>query len=175
MSVEQLIDTYIASQPDQKRADLLVLHRFVTEAAPDSRLWFLDGTDEQGKTVSNPSIGYGERMLRHANGDTGAFYRVGSAPTARESRTRSSSPHCRSRDSRSAAIVTSQTDQNMTGLVWSCYRVRAVRSSRMSTRGKPSSTDSVSAALTNPARSNSRRVPTYAIVRSTFCPLLSTG
>ena len=46
---------------------------------------------------------------------------------------------------------------------------------RMTTRGKPPETASVSAALVKPARSKSERVPTYAIVRSTFAPRLSTG
>ena len=50
-----------------------------------------------------------------------------------------------------------------------------VRSSRISTRGKPLSTESVLAAFVNPARSKSPRVPTKAIVRSTFSPRLSTG
>lgn len=49
------------------------------------------------------------------------------------------------------------------------------RSSLISTRGKPLSTEPVSAALVNPAFSNRALVPTYAIVRSTFCPRLSTG
>src|SRR5690606_6717694 len=50
-----------------------------------------------------------------------------------------------------------------------------VRSWRMRTRGNPSSTESVSATFTKPSCSNRARVPTYAIVRSTFSPPLSTG
>ena len=49
------------------------------------------------------------------------------------------------------------------------------RSSRISTRGKPPATELVSAALVKPASSKSLRVPTKAIVRSTFLPWLSTG
>ncbi len=41
--------------------------------------------------------------------------------------------------------------------------------------GNPSSTEPVSATLRNPALSKRRRVPTYAIVRFTFAPALSTG
>lgn len=40
-------------------------------------MWFLDGTDGQGKTVSSPNIGYGERKIHPANGDSREFYRVG--------------------------------------------------------------------------------------------------
>lgn len=56
----------------------------------------------------------------------------------------------------------------------SCDRGQS-SSRRMSTRGNPSSIESVEAALVNPARSNNARVPTYAMVRSTCCPWLSTG
>jgi hypothetical protein len=49
------------------------------------------------------------------------------------------------------------------------------RSMRISTRGKPPETAVVSAALTKPASSKTERIPTYAIVRSTFWPWLSTG
>lgn len=47
--------------------------------------------------------------------------------------------------------------------------------SRMRIRGNPFSTEPVSAAFSNPARSKSPRVPTYAIVTSTFSPRLSRG
>jgi hypothetical protein len=50
-----------------------------------------------------------------------------------------------------------------------------VRLNRMTTRGKPPATAVVSAAFVKPARSNMARVPTNAIVRSTFRPPLSTG
>ena len=52
---------------------------------------------------------------------------------------------------------------------------RQRRSRRISTRGMPPDTASVSAAFWNPALSNIALVPTYAIVRSTFLPRLSTG
>src|SRR5829696_7003557 len=50
-----------------------------------------------------------------------------------------------------------------------------VRLRRMTIRGKPPETESVSAALVKPTFSNRLRVPTKAMVRSTFWPLLSTG
>lgn len=76
MSVEAEIEAYIAAQPVAKREALGVLHRLVLGIAPDARLWFLDGRDADGKIVSNPNIGYGERM-HHAGGKTRLFYRVG--------------------------------------------------------------------------------------------------
>src|SRR5690606_20060201 len=37
----------------------------------------MDGTDEEGRTVSNPSVGYGLQTIRYANGRSKEFYRVG--------------------------------------------------------------------------------------------------
>ena len=34
------------------------LHRIILEIMPAGKLWFLDGKDDKGKTVSNPNIGY---------------------------------------------------------------------------------------------------------------------
>ena len=47
------------------------------QASPRSRLWFLDGTNEDGKVVSNPNIGYGSYTIQYADGSTKEFYRVG--------------------------------------------------------------------------------------------------
>jgi hypothetical protein len=40
-------------------------------------LWFLDGKDEKGKTVSNPNIGYGFQIIKYADGKTKEFYQIG--------------------------------------------------------------------------------------------------
>ena len=77
MSVEQQIDEHVSGQPGPKRDDLRRLHRLMLDIAPECRLWFLDGKDETGKTVSNPNIGYGALEIHYANGTTRAFYRVG--------------------------------------------------------------------------------------------------
>ncbi len=77
MSVQAQIDHYIASLPPQKSAALLDLHRRVLSIAPDCQLWFLDGRNEDGKVVSNPSIGYGAYEQVYADGKSRDFYRVG--------------------------------------------------------------------------------------------------
>jgi hypothetical protein len=53
------------------------LHRLILDISPDIRLWFLDGKDETGKSVSNPNIGYGALEIGYANGGSREFYRVG--------------------------------------------------------------------------------------------------
>jgi hypothetical protein len=77
MDVTAQIQQYIASQPDAKRADMETLHQHILELLPGGRLWYLDGTDETGKVVSNPNIGYGQYTITYANGKTRDFFQVG--------------------------------------------------------------------------------------------------
>ncbi|OIN59570.1 DUF1801 domain-containing protein [Arsenicibacter rosenii] len=82
MNIQQQINDYITSLPDSRRSDLQALHQRILQELPDCRLWFLDGKDETGKTVSNPSIGYGFQRIVYADGKTKDFYQAGiSAPT----------------------------------------------------------------------------------------------
>jgi hypothetical protein len=82
MNVQGQIKEYITSQPEPKRTDLQELHRVIQEVMPKSKLWFLDGTDDKGKTVSNPNIGYGLQTLKYADGKTREFYRIGLSANA---------------------------------------------------------------------------------------------
>jgi len=77
MNIQQQIKEYIQSQPEPKRADMEALHKRILQVLPKARLWFLDGKDEKGKTVSNPNIGYGLQSIKYANGKTKAFYQIG--------------------------------------------------------------------------------------------------
>lgn len=77
MNIQDQIETYLAAQPEPKRADLRALHELALRISPDARQWFLDGRDETGKVVSNPNIGYGALTMKLAGGKTREFYRVG--------------------------------------------------------------------------------------------------
>lgn len=77
MTVKSQITAYLAAQPDRKRAELQALHDMMLRLMPDCRLWFLDGKDERGRTVSNPNIGYGLRVITYADGRTREFYQIG--------------------------------------------------------------------------------------------------
>jgi len=77
MSIQDQIKKYIDSQPGEKRADMEALHQRILRVLPKSKLWFIDGKDDKGKTVSNPSIGYGLQTIKHADGKTKEFYQVG--------------------------------------------------------------------------------------------------
>jgi hypothetical protein len=77
MNVKTQISDYLAAQPEPKRGDMQTLHGMILKLMPDCRLWFLDGKDESGKTVSNPNIGYGLRTIAYADGRTREFYQIG--------------------------------------------------------------------------------------------------
>ncbi len=81
MNIPEQIQVYISSQPEQKRNEIAELHELILKLMPKCRLWFLDGKDEKGKIVSNPSIGYGFRAIKHANGKSGEFYQIGVSAT----------------------------------------------------------------------------------------------
>ena len=77
MNVQEQIREYIGTQPEPKRSEMQQVHDMVLALMPTSRLWFLDGKDEEGKTVSNPNIGYGSRTIKYADGKTKEFYQIG--------------------------------------------------------------------------------------------------
>ncbi|HEY3337130.1 MAG TPA: DUF1801 domain-containing protein [Propionicimonas sp.] len=83
MDIADRVETYLSTQPGPKQADLRWLHALIQAEFPGSRLWFTDGTNESGKVVANPNIGYGGYTITYANGATREFYRIGlSANTA---------------------------------------------------------------------------------------------
>lgn len=77
MTIQQQISEYISSLPEPKRTDMYELHLLLLEIMPDAKLWFLDGKNDEGKTVSNPNIGYGLHTMQYADGKTREFYQIG--------------------------------------------------------------------------------------------------
>jgi len=77
MNIQKQIQEYIATQPEPKRIDMHELHSIILGLMPKCRLWFLDGKDEKGKTVSNPNIGYGFQIIKYAHGTSRDFYQIG--------------------------------------------------------------------------------------------------
>lgn len=77
LNLQELIEAYVVSQPEPKCSDLRALHRIILDTMPACQLWFLEGKDSENKTVSNPSIGYGLRTIKYADGKSRAFYQIG--------------------------------------------------------------------------------------------------
>ena len=77
MNVQEQIKQYITSQPEPKRSDMQALHLRILHMLPESKLWFVDGKNSEGKTVSNPNIGYGLYTIKYADGKTRDFFQIG--------------------------------------------------------------------------------------------------
>jgi len=77
MNTEEQIKAYINSQAGAKSSDMQTLHNTMLQIMPGCKLWFLDGKDAQGKTVTNPNIGYGSYLMKYADGSNKEFYQVG--------------------------------------------------------------------------------------------------
>ena len=77
MSVKAQIKEYITSQPEPKRSEMQQLHDFALKTSPKCKLWFFDGTNEQGKIVANPTVGYGLHTMKYANGTTREYFKMG--------------------------------------------------------------------------------------------------
>lgn len=77
MTIQEQIKNYITSQPETKCSDMQALHSIILKVMPRCKLWFLDGKDGKGKTVSNPNIGYGSYNIQYAGGTTKEFYQIG--------------------------------------------------------------------------------------------------
>ena len=77
MNVREQIKKYIASQPEPKRSHMQELHRLTLQVLPGCKLWFHDGKDSKGHTVSNPNIGYGSYTIKYADGTTKEFFQIG--------------------------------------------------------------------------------------------------
>jgi hypothetical protein len=81
--MDSQINEYLASLPEPKQGDMRALQAGILAMNPGCKLWFLDGTDESGKVVSNPNIGFGTLSMKYADGKAREFYQVGiSANTA---------------------------------------------------------------------------------------------
>jgi hypothetical protein len=81
MNIEEQIKAHIANHPEPKRSEIEELHNMILKIMPTSKLWFLDGKDENGKMVTNPDIGYGHQTIKYTDGKTREFYQVGISAT----------------------------------------------------------------------------------------------
>ena len=77
MSIELSINAYIESQLEPKQSDMRTLHEQIMSLLPESKLWFEDGKNAEGKVISNPNIGYGSYTIQYANGKSREFFQVG--------------------------------------------------------------------------------------------------
>ena len=83
MDTAERVEAYLASQPEPKQTDHRQLHAHMLAHFPECRLWFNDGTNENGKVVANANIGYGDYTISYADGSSREFYRIGMSANTR--------------------------------------------------------------------------------------------
>jgi hypothetical protein len=77
MSVREQIGSYIGDQSPAKSAEMRDLHRRILAISPRAKLWFMDGRNDEGKVVANPTIGYGSQTLHYADGTSKPWFKIG--------------------------------------------------------------------------------------------------
>lgn len=71
------ITAHIASLPESKSGELLVLYQRISALFKNDQLWFDDGKNSAGKVVTNPTIGFGNLQLETVKGKTKDVFQVG--------------------------------------------------------------------------------------------------
>lgn len=77
MNVKQEVKSFIASQEEPKRSEMEELHRRILQLMPGCKLWYDNGRNADNKVVANPTIGYGSRTIKYANGKAREFFQIG--------------------------------------------------------------------------------------------------
>ena len=77
MEIERQILHFIALLEDTKQQDFLSLHKLMRSILPDGKLWMEDGKNEEGKVVTNPTIGYGQQTMLLAKGKSREMFQIG--------------------------------------------------------------------------------------------------
>lgn len=83
MEITDKITTYIDAQPDATRAELDELHDLMLSWLPNSKQWFDDGLNAEGKVVTNPTIGYGAYMHTFADKSIREVFQIGISANTR--------------------------------------------------------------------------------------------
>jgi hypothetical protein len=77
MEIEDQIHQFISQQAKSKQQDLLSLHELMILILPTGKLWMEDGKNEEGKVVTNPTIGYGQQSMLLAKGKSREMFQIG--------------------------------------------------------------------------------------------------
>jgi len=79
--VQRQIQAHFAQLKVDKSKELQQLHNLIVSLNPQCKLCFDNGINEEGKVVTNPTIGYGLQTLEYAKGNTREFFQIGICAT----------------------------------------------------------------------------------------------
>lgn len=77
MEIASQINEFIKSQVEPKQSEMQEFHNLILQFMPECKQWYFDGTNEDGKQVAHPTIGYGNYTITYKNGSTREFFRIG--------------------------------------------------------------------------------------------------
>ena len=75
--LERQILQFISFQEGTKQQDFLSLHELIRSILPEGKLWMEDGKNEEGKVLTNPTIGYGQQTMLLAKGKSREMFQIG--------------------------------------------------------------------------------------------------
>ena len=68
--------------PDTKQHELHEFIRMVAQVASEEKATFFDGKDNEGKVVTNTTLGFGSYLHHFSDGRVEPMYRIGISPNA---------------------------------------------------------------------------------------------
>ena len=81
LDVQSQIQSHFENLENAKSFELQQLHNLIVKINPFCKLWFDNGINDEGKVVTNPTIGYGLQTLHYAKGETKEFFQIGICAT----------------------------------------------------------------------------------------------
>lgn len=82
MSISDQLEQFLHLLAESRRDEIRKIHQLILEVEPGSRLWFSDGKNSEGRTIANPTLGYGSFCLSYADGSSKEVFQVGLSATA---------------------------------------------------------------------------------------------
>ena len=77
MSTAEKISQHLATLSREKSAELSRLYQLIHGEMSTEDLQFFDGKNEQGKVITNPTIGFGQCRLTYSDGSFQDTFRLG--------------------------------------------------------------------------------------------------
>lgn len=81
LDVQSQIQSHFENLENAKSFELQQLHKLIVKINPTCKLWFDNGINDEGKVVTNPTIGYGLQTLHYAKGEKKEFFQIGICDT----------------------------------------------------------------------------------------------
>jgi hypothetical protein len=81
LDVQSQIQSHFENLENAKSFELQQLHKLIVKINPTCKLCFDNGINEEGKVVTNPTIGYGLQTLHYAKSETKEFFQIGICAT----------------------------------------------------------------------------------------------